>query len=503
MKSKRKLIGIIIILILIIAVGVGAYLYFFTDMFKSPEEAFYKYLGKMARNDLSYQEKLDQIKEMKSKNFKSNSTVGIELKTKGTDYLSRLNQVTYDEVSKLKLDVETKNVPSQNKTSSNISLKYNDETLTELKLVKGENIYGLQSEFLDEKYIAIENKNLKSLVRKFGQESVGIPDQIENIDFYDLLYISKADKDKIVNDYSDVIKNSISSDKFSKADNVNQKINGEVKNTKTISLKMTVKEFIDVIIKVLEKLEKDEKTLDILFDKLNKIDVATIGTNYIGASTLNTKEDLEKVIKQIIDKLNDTKEQIVDNKDVEIVLYIVDEEVSRVEFKYNNEVKNAIECYTADNKKHLDFYTTRRDEKNYSYYMEETSRELRKVIGIEYSINKNESKTEFAIDIFDNVKVGFELEKQNENKNSCRITIETKDIAIALNAETNINYEDDIQIEDLDNENSIVLNNMNKEEMEKLFNNIKDTFQEKIMDKLKGLGVISPYTTVGINLLGK
>lgn len=495
MKSKKKLIGIIIVLILIVVAGLGIYLYFFTDMFKSPQEAFYKYIEKMSKNELSYQGKLDKIKEIQNKSFKSNSTIGMELKTKGTDYLSKLNQVTYDEISKLRIEVETKNSPSQNKASSNISLRYNDEMLTELKLLKDSDVWGLQSEFVNEKYIALENKNLKSLARKLGQDSSNIPDQFDNVDWYNLLYVSEEEKDRIITNYKDVIKNGISADKFSKKDDVNQKINGEDKKTKTFSLKMKEKEFLDLIIKILEKLENDDETLDMFLEKINKVNAINFGIN----NTLNKKEDLNKAIKTVKEKIQNKKELLEGSKDVEFTLYISNEEVVRMEFKYDDEVKFAIDSYQIDNKKHLDFYTIQGNDDYHSYYMEEKNGELKKIIEIEYTNNKNE----FAITFVDKIKVGFDIDEIDENRNSCKVLIETNSMALTLNIENNVSYDDDIQIEKLDNESAVILNNMKKEEIDKLFNEIKDTFQEKLMNKLRGIGVINPYTNIGINVLEK
>ena len=74
MKSKKKVIGILFIIVLIAAIAGFAYLYFFTDMFKTPEEMFYKYLEKISKNesDYSYQTMLEDLKNNQPRPGRSN-----------------------------------------------------------------------------------------------------------------------------------------------------------------------------------------------------------------------------------------------------------------------------------------------------------------------------------------------------------------------------------------------------------------------------------------------
>ena len=67
MKSKKKIVVIIVTIILLITGATFAYLYFYTDMLKTPEELFYKYVGKVLpmKENQNYQLKIERSKILK------------------------------------------------------------------------------------------------------------------------------------------------------------------------------------------------------------------------------------------------------------------------------------------------------------------------------------------------------------------------------------------------------------------------------------------------------
>ena len=82
--KKIKKIAIIFAIILLIGATAFAAVYYFTDIFKTPQEAFYSYIDKAAKIDKSnsYEELLEKLKVAKEKSYKSETTLGIEFNIK-------------------------------------------------------------------------------------------------------------------------------------------------------------------------------------------------------------------------------------------------------------------------------------------------------------------------------------------------------------------------------------------------------------------------------------
>ena len=517
MKSKKKIIAIIISLIVVIAGGIFAYLYFFTDMFKTPEELFYQYIGKAAQaeSQYDYQDMLEELKNAQTKSYVGKSTVGLEINSKGTSYSTRSQQAVYDEVNKVKLNLEEKSAPSQNKFAYNIGIDYDNKNIAQLELVKNNDLYGVKSDFLDDKYIAVENNNLKALAEKFGLPSTYIPDKIEFLDIYELLYISKEDQDKIVNTYKDIIRSNISSDKFKKVENVVQKVNNEDKNTTVYALGITEKEFLNVIIKVLETAKQDDTTLNLIVDKVNTYlegNLATQAYNYTSYSlspTMSslygnsnklelTKEDLVDGIEELIDDLNDEIRYADEKSVTEIAVYVADGKTVRIEFRADDEVQIAIDFYTVDDKEHIVLYSQETSYSSYSSYSK--NRKLTKQMEIEYKTAKNgdETKAEGSLIIYDdeeeNGRISFETTLkgkvgEGKNESTYKITIDVEDISFGINVDAETEYTDSVNIEDLNETNATILNNMTQTEMQEFFTKVGTTFQQKLITKMEEFGL--------------
>ena len=78
MKNKKILIIPIVIIILLVALaGVSAFLYFKTDLFKSPKQLFFKYLGESVSStkNFNYDKSLANYKELSQKSSKSTGEI--------------------------------------------------------------------------------------------------------------------------------------------------------------------------------------------------------------------------------------------------------------------------------------------------------------------------------------------------------------------------------------------------------------------------------------------
>ena len=507
MKPKTKKIIIAILIVLILAASVFAYLYFFTDMFKTPEDLFYKYLGKMAKNEsgYSYQDALEELNKVKDKSYTEKTSTKVEIETKGTSYKNKVDQITYDEISKMRIDFETKNVPSQKKSEGKMELKYQDENVTQLEYFQNSDKYGVKSEFLGDNYVVVENKNLKSLFRKLGIPSTNIPDQFENMDLYDLLYVSKEDQEKISKGYTEAIRKNIPQENYKKTENVTKNINGNDVNTTVYSLELNAKDLMNMLIGILEQMKNDDKMLELVSQKMEKFSTMSLSPEandmmrYIDLGEMS-KEQMSRQIEYLITGLKigmtyvDTPLSSTVLPKIEIDICVANDDVVRMEFKTSDNVVFALDFYDAEDKEHIDVFVA-----DDSYYGQ-----LTRVLGIESKTTKNgdEIKIEGAICFLANKKeqkIGYEVTtngKLGEDKNSAKYKffVDTDEIVVKISIDSEMEYSDDINIEEKDSKNSLVLNNMSKEELEKYFEKVGNDAQDILLQKFVRFGIMDEKT---------
>ena len=517
MKKTKKIAIIFAILVLIGSVAFGA-VYYFTDMFKTPKQAFYQYLNKAAKvdNSYSYQEMLEDIQASKTKSYKSETSIGVELNSKGINSPEAEQMMNILKNVKLKINTEAK--PSEKKSTSNISLNYGTLSAGNVKFVRDNDTYGVQSDLLDNKYLAVENRNLKDLMNKLGIDASEVPNKFEELDLYDLLYISKEDQEKLENTYKDIFKNGIPENKFIKHENVTQTVNGEDINTKEYKLSLDESDFIDLMIKLFETVKEDDTLLNILVEKMNKIIESSAfekmkkSVDYSlpsSAKTTKSKEVIEKVSKADLQALvNKLLQDLKYEQDYagylrsDISIYVANNDVAKIVLKASNETLLSMEFFKKDDKNHIVMYVPKasdyddynyddyeREDYNYSDYINEhylsdslmeRKTELQKVMEIEYNTStigdkttavgsftmfKDEDKVgKFGFDITSSGKIG-----QGKNETSAKLSIEADKVNMALVIDSTVEYTDNVNVESLNDKNANILNNMTKQEIDNYF----------------------------------
>ena len=127
-----------------------------------------------------------------------------------------------------------------------------------------------------DKYISIENKNLKQLAEKYEIDSTEIPDKIEFIDMHDLYDISEEEIQHINDLIVGTLKNEIPEECYSVNENVETDILGEKAKTKEYKIELSAKQIDDIAIKLLENAKRDEVILNLIVNKYNKVSMNTL-----------------------------------------------------------------------------------------------------------------------------------------------------------------------------------------------------------------------------------
>ena len=327
MKNKKaKWIVISVIILIVIIIGI---ILWRSDVFKSPRQLFEKYAYQNAKllPEYDYNEMIKQLDKIGEEKYETIGNITFSVNSQyANDDNYNIKQVK-EEIEKLKIDYNVKSIGKESKNTTDFIIKYDNNDLLRLKLLNNQDRYGIRYLDFYDKYLYIENNNLKQVAEKLGLDSTYIPDKIESISLYDLLYIDNNELERIIKEYSSIVNEVINNEKFSSEKDVEINYNNEKIKTNKYTLNLTNKDLLDLYIKILEKLKNDDATLDIIIDKINKIGF------YYSTEKLD-KENLKIYMQEEIDKYTDYE---IDEENFEINVYEYKNKTIRTELKLENQ----------------------------------------------------------------------------------------------------------------------------------------------------------------------
>ena len=471
-RKKRILIivlSIITVLILIIG-GVLIYLNIATDIFKSPDELFYKYLyqnGSIA--DVFDTDLLDRYYQ-RIENNAYNGTGEITIKT-GMNDDSESDTKEFDTLmNNLKLSYTTKSNLAEKKQETEATIAYNDQEQFKFSVVQDNNNYGIKSDEVVYKYLKLKNENLRDIYTKLGvQDSESIPNQFDKIDYNIYKNMDEQDKATILSTYQNVLNKGILSNHYTKQANVNLNFNGQSVVANAYSLTLTEEEISSLKISLLETLMTDELTLKYLVQFLQ------LDSSY----TVQIKQSIQEEIDNL------KREQIENNENVRITVYesnmqllttIV--ETPEANYTINNNVSETNQKVTIVKQSNdgNNINTTVTLERNTS-----DSSNSFKMEQISTTGETTTDRNAITINLNGNVDTGnLELNVKLEN--------------LIGNKLNEINYTDkkefssSVDIEGLNDDNSVSLNDMTLEEINSLYKSIVERIQYLYNEKLQNIG---------------
>lgn len=471
-RKKRILIivlSIITVLILIIG-GVLIYLNVATDAFKSPDELFYKYLyqnGSIA--DVFDTDLLDRYYQ-RIENNAYNGTGEITIKT-GMNDNSESDTKEFDTLmNNLKLSYTTKSNLAEKKQETEATITYNDQEQFKFSVVQDNNNYGIKSDEVVYKYLKLKNENLRDIYTKLGvQDLESIPNQFNKIDYNIYKNMNAEDKATILSTYQNVLNKGILSNHYTKQAKVNLNFNGQSVVANAYSLTLTEEEISSLKISLLETLMTDELTLKYLVQFLQ------LDSSY----TVQIKQSIQEEIDNL------KREQIENNENVRITVYesnmqllttIV--ETPEANYTINNNVSETNQKVTIVKQSNdgNNINTTVTLERNTS-----DSSNSFKMEQISTTGETTTDRNAITVNLNGNVDTGnLELNVKLEN--------------LIGNKLNEINYTDkkefssSVDIEGLNDDNSVSLNDMTLEEINSLYKSIVERIQYLYNEKLPNIG---------------
>ena len=311
MKKTNKVLIIILITFLIILIcggGAIAYVYFATDLLKSNQELFFKYLSQVVDEEdcfldtqiANYYEKKEQTP------YENTGDISVNFQApEGT-----ISDNLLESVNNLTINFSGKTDKSMSNSEQNIEIDFGQDITIPINYLRNSQLYGLQSKYIGSKYITLENNNLKEFAEKLGMDSSEIPDSIEVEQDIKKIEFTQEEKNQIKETYLKVLMEQIPKDKFTK-------VNTETGTAYTLTL--SGEEVKNLMLTLLGTFKQDT----LLINKFNQFLSTVEAANQID----------EDMIQELIDELNE--EDITKFKELKITVLQQDKLLNQILIEYD------------------------------------------------------------------------------------------------------------------------------------------------------------------------
>lgn len=321
-KGNKIVLFFIILLLIVLIIAGGAYAYIATDLLKSPDMLFKKYLfsefAEISKFNVGpYKDAYARMK-----------TEPTEIKAVGkNEFNLAMNQDSDEDTEKqyletaltLKTDFPNKNI------SVNVDSKLGDEEYLNADILGSIDAVGLKVEDLHEKYITVENRDLKKLAKTFNVDENTInmiPDKIPEIS------LTEDAKKMLLKEITNIISNELSTidaKSYVQEHYIIDNYNGEKFEGTKFILNTTSKKLKEIINNSVIKVYENEQIKSALnLDELIN----------------NLKEDLEEYTKQ---------EESAEDIPMKIAVYSYNGKTIKLDIVSNDEI--VCEMYTINKEK--------------------------------------------------------------------------------------------------------------------------------------------------------
>lgn len=462
--GKKKIIIItvvIIILVILLALG-GLIVYSKTDLFKSKDTLFYKYLGQTLKDlEISENTQLATIEKLKEQvPYEING----ELTFKDSKVSNPLNNA--------KLIVNVKADKMSDKAYATTELYNRENSIFKLEYANKNNIYALKSNEIVTAFVGIENNNLKVLAQKLGiEDTKEIPNEIQFLGFAELLDFTEDEKTYITETYMNIIRQNIEKKSYSKENDVTIIKDGVSHKTTGYRLNLTTSELKNLEIKLLENLKQDSITLNLITTKAK-----TLGLSENYTQVNNLTQQIQKQIDTI------QSENSLEETGLSIVIYVENGKIITNEIIIKNDTKLTI---SIDKNNNISNYYILIEKLNMQEQFNKIELQIQRVVGtMETSLNAQ-------VNVDDKTEVDIYLQNtgsasENYLNSNLEVTVTQNDRTYEGKYSQKMNFKQDIgtQIPEITRNNCAVLNDYTKQQIEFLIKSITEraivVFNEKV-----------------------
>ena len=458
-KKRITLIIVIVVLVLLIIGGIFTFLYLNTDMFKSNQTLFVKYLGKNSENIQDLQNIINKTEY--DELLKTNPyNVTSEIKVNYTQNVGTTEENNNNSINQLKMTIEGQTDNNNNYDYRNIKLLKNDEQVMQNEILHTSNNYGIKFTDLFNQYVVVKNENIKDLLKRIGYTDEQIEFVPNSIDFSDNIIeeikFSNEDIESLINKYTSIITQNIGETSFQRQKNQVVEINGKNYLANAYSLVLTKEQLNNVYINILENLKEDEVILSKIDKLQNKINQLTLGEN---------NQDLKNEFTQKIDlTIGRIRQTNIGTEETKIIVYensgkTISTSIQTQEYQINLNCLNGYNELVFNENDTVTYKITIENVDNKLAINIENNKNQKNSLSIEKTYEENDKKKD------ESYKVLYEIDDKRLEANINK-TIEIA--PIMENAQV------------FNNDNAVVLNNLEDSMMKEIINRVQIGLNEKI-----------------------
>lgn len=335
MKNSRRVKPLFIILLLILlilglALG-GVYVYLMTDLFKTPEQLFKKYM-------------ISNVIQLTQTNFEPFNEISERSEEEVTQYLLDLGidipGILSSESEKIDVDLKlTTDIPNRNEELE-LVIDKNEKEFFKGSLALTDETFGIKVPDLYDKYVAVENRDFKKMAKTFNlsEEYINmIPDKIPS-------EMSEEDRLKIealASKYVTKIVEQFGENTYIAEKDIKININSKDIETDRYTLAIESKSLYTVVTTAVKELLDDPEFAALYKDRISDETIENLKTSYNEFLTENPVEDIE-------DKTLKVSVYAADGRTVKTGIS-VDENEAYVALE-NNETESTIIFYSTEPK---------------------------------------------------------------------------------------------------------------------------------------------------------
>lgn len=497
-KKKRMLVTTIVMITILIILLIITYigLYMTTDLFKSKDKLFSKYLMKSFENvsKLFEDENLNEMKQIFQNNkYEISSTTKINYQEEEDENNS---------INNIKLVIDGKKEDNQQYDYQNISLKNDkNETLYGIEYLKNNNRYGIRlngiEQFATEKIGENIEKKEGSLLSELAitsneENKTNFLQLVANMNIKNTKFeLTEEENKELQNKYLGIIIKNITKDNISRRKNINIEI--EKQNVKANSYVMTLtkEELNNIYIEMLTQLKED----DIILSKIEELDNINHQYNVITNNKDDNTTRKEKFLQEIEEEIKEIQSTNIGNDTRKITVYETKMKPLGISIENNNSI-TTITTIRNENTIQYEYLKKENTEKENSINLkvEKIANENDDTINFEYNIVKDNNKITNYIKR--NIKFDKDTAKTNleigRNAKNANIKINSQKEEKVVNEFKNkieFNKKNSINIEEKNQEEKNSINDVMNETNSQQLNNVFDIISTKqlniIMERLE------------------
>lgn len=287
--GKAIIIVLLIILLILALIGGGAYIYLATDLFKTPEQLFKKYM-------------LSNIIELAQTEIKPFDDIDRRSESELTEYSLKLGvdaqKLEMEDMQKLDINLALKTDWPNKNEEIDILINKDEEEYFKGYMALTNETFGIKIPDIYDKYLAVENRDFKKMAKTFelSEEYIEmIPDKIPSA-------LTKEEEEKITalaTKYLTKMVEQFEENAYIAEKDINVAVNKQELVTDKYTLTMSTKNLYTLLTNTITELLDDPEFLELTKDRIQTEQLDELKNKYKELLAENSVEDIEEEIVKI------------------------------------------------------------------------------------------------------------------------------------------------------------------------------------------------------------